>query len=125
MQGINDSIPEVMPRKSLLKRICVLLLMLGPAFQALGDTWEITASEWARPRHGDWLVRQPALAAAIEQLQQSPTSRLQIHYPGGDEGVLWAEELQAWLVALGVVSERIERLPGSGASDRVEIRVVQ
>lgn len=104
-------------------RIFALLLMLSPAFQAFGETWEISASEWARPRHGDWLVSQPALAAAIEQLQHSPNSHLEIRYPGGDEGVLWAEELQAWMVALGVASDRIERVPGSGAADRVQIRV--
>jgi hypothetical protein len=104
-------------------RIFALLLMLSPAFQAFGETWEITATEWARPRHGDWLVTQPALVAAIEQLQQTPSSHLEIRYPGGDEGVLWAEELQAWMVALGVASDRIERVPGSGAADRVQIRV--
>ncbi|MCW8827920.1 MAG: hypothetical protein OQK94_02565 [Gammaproteobacteria bacterium] len=109
----------------MLKRICVLLLMLSPAFQALGESWEISASEWSRPRHGDWLVRQPALVAAIEQLQRVPTTRLQIRYPGGDEGVLWAEELQSWLVALGLESDRIERVPGSGTADHIQIRVAE
>lgn len=107
----------------MLKRICALLLLLVPFAAQSGQSWDISASEWARPRHGDWLVKQPALAAAVEQLQQDPAARIQIHYPGGDEGVLWAEELQAWLVALGVGSERIERVPGSGAADRVQLRV--
>lgn len=109
----------------MLKRICVLLLMLSPAFEALGETWEISAAEWARPRHGTWLLQQPALSAAVKQIQQNPASVLQIRYPGGDEGVLWAEELQSWLVALGLESDRIERVPGSGAADRVQIRVVE
>lgn len=117
--GNSDKISTVM------FRIFAFLLMLSSAFQAFGETWEITASEWARPRHGDWLVHQPALAAAIEQFQHTSTSRLEIRYPGGDEGVLWAEELQAWMVALGVASDRIERVPGSGAADRVQIRVKQ
>jgi len=97
--------------------------MLLPALPVIGETWDITASQWARPRHGDWLVNQPSLAAAIKRLQQSPDAVLEIRYPGGDEGVLWAEELQAWLVALGVASDRIERVPGSGAADRVQISV--
>jgi hypothetical protein len=109
----------------MLKRTCVLLLLLTPISAIGAESWDISASEWARPRHGDWLVRQPALAAAIEQLQQDPKAHLQIHYPGGDEGVLWADELQAWLVALGVGSDRIERAPGSGAADRVQLRVVK
>lgn len=109
----------------MLIRICALILMLSPALEAYGESWEISALEWARPRHGDWLVRQPALAGALEQVQQNPESHLQIRFPGGDEGVLWAEELQSWLVALGLESDRIERVPGSGAADRVQIRVVE
>ena len=107
----------------MLKRTCILLLLFVPLAAQCAQSWDISASEWARPRHGDWLVRQSALAGAIEQLQQDPTARMQIHYPGGDEGVLWADELQAWLVALGVSSERIEQVPGSGSADRVQIRV--
>jgi len=109
----------------MLKRTCALLLLLVPFTVQGGQSWDISASEWARPRHGDWLVRQPALSAAIGQFQQDTDSRLQIHYPGGDEGVLWAEELQAWLVALGVGSDRIERVPGSGAADRIQLRVIK
>ena len=104
-------------------RIFALLLLLTPAIQAFGGTWEITASEWARPRHGDWLVEQPSLAAALKQFQSTPNAHLEIRYPGGDEGVLWSEELQAWLVALGVASDRIDRVPGSGAADRIQLRV--
>lgn len=108
-----------------MKRICVLLLLLAPFSQVIAESWEISAAQWARPRHGDWLASQPSLVAAVEQLQQFPEAHLQIHYPGGDEGVLWAEELQSWLVALGLSSARIERMPGSGAADRIEIRVVE
>ncbi len=107
----------------MLKRICAMWLLVIPVSAFCGQSWDISATEWARPRHGDWLVRQPALVAAIEQLQQDTEARLQILYPGGDEGVLWAEELQAWLVALGVGSERIERAPGSGAADRIQVRI--
>ncbi len=109
----------------MLKRTCALLLLLVPLSALCGESWDISASEWARPRHGDWLVRQPALVAAVEQLQQDPDARMQIYYPGGDEGLLWADELQAWLVALGVGSDRIERVPGSGAADRVQLRIVK
>jgi len=111
----------------MLKRTCALILLLLPAaiVYAEAESWDISASEWARPRHGDWLAKEPALVAAIKQFQTEPSARLQIHYPGGDVGVLWAEELQAWLVALGVGSDRIERVPGSGAADRVLLRVVK
>ena len=103
--------------------LLLLPLLAAPSLVPADDGWQLTALEWAQPRHGEWLVAQPALAGAVSALQQQPDSRLQIRYPGGDEGVLWAEELQAWLVALGVASNRIERIPGSGAADRIQLEV--
>jgi hypothetical protein len=108
-----------------MTRTLIALLLLSPLPVFSEESWQITALEWAQPRHGEWLVRQPALAAAIDQLQQQPQSRLQIRYPGGDEGILWAEELQAWLVALGLASNRIERVPGSSEADRILLVIVQ
>lgn len=102
-----------------------LLLQFAPFYVYGEESWEITAQEWARPRHGEWLIHQPALRGAISQLQQLPQSRLQLRYPGGDEGVLWAEELQSWLVALGLASVRIELVPGSSRADLIQLDVVQ
>lgn len=82
----------------------------------------VTAVEWAQPRNGLTLTRYPALHQAVSELQQG--QRLQLRYPGGDEGSLWASELQAWLVALGLSSDRIELLPGSARADAIELRVV-
>lgn len=106
-------------------RISLVFLLLFPVLVIGEESWQISALEWAQPRHGEWLVRQPALAAAIERLQQQPQTRLQIRYPGGDEGVLWSEELQAWLVALGLPSSRIERVPGGSTADRIQLDIVQ
>jgi hypothetical protein len=113
--GISDKILPIM-RKTL-----IALLLLSPFPATSEESWQITALEWARPRHGEWLVRQPALSEAIGQMQQQPQARLQIRYPGGDEGVLWAEELQAWLVALGLASNRIERVPGSSEAATISL----
>ena len=99
-----------------------LLLMLATPLRA-ETVWTLTADEWARPRHGEWLAAHPGLAGVIAQLQQSQDSLLQIRYPGGDEGVLWAEELQAWLIALGLESSRIETLPGSGGERVIQLEV--
>ncbi len=109
----------------MLRKSVAFLLLLTPLYGYGEEPWQISALEWARPRHGEWLVRQPALTAAIGQLQQDPQSRLLIRYPGGDEGVLWAEELQAWLVALGVASNRIERVPGSSEAEMIQLVIAQ
>ena len=108
-----------------MRRTLVALLLTFPVLVCGEDSWQISAVEWAQPRHGEWLASQPALVAAIGQLQQQPQSRLQIRYPGGDEGVLWAEELQAWLVALGLASNRIERVPGSSQAGMIQLDIVR
>ena len=103
-------------------RIFSLLIITLPVSAEV--TWTLSGADWARPRHGEWLVAHPALQATLGKLQQSPQSVLQLRYPGGDEGVLWVEELQAWLVALGLESDRIETLPGSGGEAVIQLEVV-
>lgn len=107
-------------------RILFLLLALGLATPSFaGDTpLHITAGEWARPRAGIDLVRFPELAAAVRGLLASPDSSLAIRYPGGDEGSLWAGELRAWLVALGIPSVRIELVPGSSLPGQLDLQLV-
>lgn len=120
MSGFSDNIFNAMVRRYLPLSFA---LLLSAQLAVAGETWQLSSAEWAQPRHGEWLVRQPALSAAVNALQQQPEAHLLIRYPGGDEGVLWADELQAWLVALGVASSRIERFPGSGSADHIELEV--
>ncbi|WP_127477928.1 hypothetical protein [Sulfurivermis fontis] len=105
-----------------MKRVlwtAVWLLMAGGV--TAGEPLFVTAAEWAQPRTGTALLQHPALAQAMAELHDGQT--LQLLYPGGDEGSLWARELQAWLVALGLSSQRIELLPGSTREDAIELRV--
>jgi hypothetical protein len=105
--------------KHLLPAFC---LLLAATAAAAAEPLYVTAVEWAQPRTGAALMQHPALARAMHELQ--PGQSLQLLYPGGDEGSLWASELQAWLVALGLSSQRIELLPGSPREDAIELRVV-
>lgn len=106
----------------MITRLFLLLICSLPL--SAETVWTLSAADWARPRHGEWLVGHPALQGAIDSVQRSPQGLLQLRYPGGDEGVLWVEELQAWLVALGLEPERIETLPGSGADAVIQLEVV-
>ncbi len=101
------------------------VLLLAAVWQVQASAAEplfVTAVEWAQPRTGAALLQYPALAQVMTQLQDG--QRLELHYPGGDEGSLWVRELQAWLVALGLSSQRIDLLPGSQRADAIELRVV-
>ncbi|MDH5784805.1 MAG: hypothetical protein OEZ16_04255 [Chromatiales bacterium] len=105
-----------------LIRLFLLVVISLPAHAA--QVWTLEATDWARPRHGEWLVAHPPLLEAVQSLQQQPHSTLRLRYPGGDEGQLWVGELQAWLVALGLESERIEVLPGGSSVGTIQLEVI-
>jgi hypothetical protein len=81
----------------------------------------IHAEQWDIPRHGETLIKQPELGKIVRQWALQATARIEIHYPGGEEGELWVQELMDWLVALGVPSEAILHSPGSGGEDIINL----
>ena len=86
-----------------------LLLILGlwSVSAAWAEPVTLSAADWARPRSGTALVQQPALARAVQALEKSPRATVLIAHPRDEAGQLWAEELRAWLVALGISSAQI------------------
>lgn len=52
-----------------------------------------------------------------------PNARLLVRYPGGDRGSRWAQELQNWLISLGVPSIDLEMMPGSADVDIIELEI--
>lgn len=102
---------------------CALLLGLCSGL-ALAEDFTLTQDEWARPRQGDTLVQMAPLRAAVQALNAAPGKRLLVHYPGGEEGGLWAHELRAWLIALGVSAQEIELVPGGADALALRLQVV-
>lgn len=84
----------------------------------------VSAEDWSRPRDGIYIARLPALAAAVNRLIDQPSNKLLIRYPEGEDGVLWAQELRGWLVALGISSNRVDILSSSTNRDALELAVV-
>lgn len=110
--------------ESMLKKLCaVLLCVTSVTVWASEVPLRVTADEWAQPRSGETLLRHPALLEAVQRLRADDSALLEIRYPGGDSGSLWARELQAWLVALGIESSRIRLVPGSDATDQLQLRI--
>ena len=106
-------------------RICILFLLLtqlSPIF-AMEREWVLSADEWARPRDGKGIVSMPVLKESILAWRGQPDLNLVIHYPGGEEGILWAKELQDWLVALGIPSSHIQTISGHSRKDAVTIEL--
>jgi hypothetical protein len=87
------------------------------------DRYILTAEMWARPRTGKAVLAMPPVRAAVQNLVQTPDSLLLIRYPGGDEGSIWAEELQGWLISLGIEPTLIEMRPGS-IPEQIELQLM-
>lgn len=87
------------------------------------DSYVLTQEQWSVPRRVETVLQMPAIKQILTVVDKAPASRLRILYPGGDEGTLWAHELKAWLVSLGISSRQIELRPGSAESAAIEIQV--
>lgn len=92
--------------------ITLLFLILPFAAVSAAPMYVMSAEQWMRPRQGADLLADERLRERVLGLDEQPGSRLQIHYPGGEAGGLWAHELRSWLIALGVPGARIELAPG-------------
>lgn len=105
-----------------------LLIVTSAASCESSSAELITAEDWSHPRNGVFVARLPAVAAAVDQMTARPNRKLLIRYPDGEAGVLWAQELRAWLVAMGISSNRIDIVPGSAPSsisdDALELAVI-
>ncbi|MBF0471258.1 MAG: hypothetical protein HQL48_07760 [Gammaproteobacteria bacterium] len=82
----------------------------------------ISRSEWQRPRSGEHFLAQPGLQRLMQRLSREK-GVLAIRHPGGDEGVMWAEELRGWLVALGLSSARIVLVPSGGDAAMITLQL--
>ena len=77
-------------------------------------------------RFGESLVQMPALKSTVREyldVENRRGQRIVIRHPRGEEGVLWAEELRGWLVALGIPSDDVVVSPASTRVDAIELAV--
>jgi hypothetical protein len=87
------------------------------------DRYVLTAGMWARPRSGKGVLAMAPVRDAVRSLIKTPGNHLLIRYPGGDEGSIWAEELQGWLISLGIEPTLIEMRPGS-TPEQIELQLM-
>ncbi len=108
-----------------MKRLLFLIFCLLPAVQAAErPVAELGAEFWFTPRHGDVIAGRADLGEAVKKLIAEPEAYLILRYPETESGELWGRELQAWLVSLGVVSDRIELQPDPARLESVGVVLV-
>ncbi|MDH5485358.1 MAG: hypothetical protein OEY43_09015 [Gammaproteobacteria bacterium] len=108
-------------RLNFITRILLVFAIAQPVVYAGSTDFILKAEQWDMPRHGEMLLRQPQLKAVALLWASTPGSRIELRYPGGEEGELWVQELVDWLVALGIPSSALVRQPGSSAEDVIQL----
>jgi len=103
----------------------ILSLLISINVYAQDVNIELRAESWDIPRHGETLLTVPELSMVMQKWMIDPSRKIELRYPGGEEGELWVEELKDWFVSLGVPSSIIQLAPGSNAEDIINIVIVK
>ncbi|HHJ81354.1 MAG TPA: hypothetical protein ENJ65_06940 [Candidatus Tenderia electrophaga] len=109
----------------MMKRFLFLLICLMPIGHAAEESVAVLDAEfWFMPRHGSVVAEHDGVRVAVNKLIANPDAYLALRYPDNETGELWGQELQAWLVSLGLVSDRIELQPGYEQVEGVALVVI-
>jgi hypothetical protein len=89
-----------------------------------GTGWRLTSEQWEFSRNGEALLSLPVLKQIINAWLSEKDKLIEIQYPGGEDGEFWVQELSDWFVALGIPSDAMVVVPGSGADDMIQFNLV-
>ncbi len=106
----------------------VLALTLACAFAAsaqAADIFTVTPELWDRPRTARAVLEHLAVKQALALHFAQPGSRLVIHHGYGQDPLLQAEELRAWLMALAIDGARISLVNDVKAHQSLNIEVLK
>lgn len=89
------------------------------------QAWELQAEQWEFARGGENILSLPVLNNLITSWLADRQKLIEIKYPGGEEGEFWVQELTDWLVSLGIPSDRMIIVAGSGAGDMIKFDLIK
>jgi len=87
--------------------------------------WALYAEQWELARSGETILSLPVLKKVIQAWLSDKQKKIEIQYPGGEDGEFWVQELADWLVSLGIPSKNMVITPGSGADDVIKLNIVK
>jgi hypothetical protein len=94
-------------------------------FAVAAQTYVVPPELWDRPRSGRAVLEQPAVRQAVSAWLALPGARLVVHHGSGQESLLAAEELRAWLAALALEPARISLRDGLKPNEPLRLEVVR
>ena len=95
------------------RQLVFVFALLSVALPAWAEGVPVPPELWDQPRNGAIILEQPVFKRSVDALLSNPEARLHIRFGKGDETLLQAEELRAWLIALAVDGKRIELIADS------------
>ena len=91
-------------------RACIGCWLAAASLAAAAEGWVVPQVLWERPRTAAAVMTEPAVRQALSAYLAQPGSQLVIHHGIGQNPLLDAEELRAWLMALAVDAGRVRLL---------------
>jgi len=112
--------------KQLLILLSVSLSLLLSSITNAIETREqrINLSEWPQYDNGPNIAALPQVKEIFSGFDEQPGDQIIIRYPGGNEGVKWAEKMRDWFISFGVPASYLKLETGSGASDQLLLILV-
>ncbi len=87
--------------------------------------WALSAEQWELARNGESILSLPVINSLINAWLSDKQKKIEIRYPGGEEGEFWVQELTDWLVSLGIPSDHLVVVTGSGAGDMIKFDLIK
>ena len=113
-----------MSRTLQLVALSLLLLAAIPAMPMSEHTETVMRGDWPSYENGSSILSLPQVRAILEKFEEDDGIRVELRYPGGDAGRMWAESLQQWFVTFGIPASYLELMPGSGAANQLVIALI-
>lgn len=88
------------------------------------STWVLRAEQWELAQTGESILAIQELNQLINAWLSEADRKIEIQYPGGEEGEFWVQQLSDWLVSLGIPSANMMIVPGSGAGDAIKFNLI-
>ena len=118
----KDATPDAKVKKA---SVSVQKLPSEPQQKKAIAIWELQAEQWELARSGESVLSLPVLHQVVNAWLSQKQKKIEIQYPGGEDGELWVQELTDWLVSLGIPSSTLVTTPGSGAGDVIKFKLIK
>ena len=112
-------------RRGTIRWLQAACLLIASSSALCAEPLVVAPELWDRPRSARAVLDQPEIREAVRAHLAQAGSRIVIHHSLGQEPLLQAEELRAWLMALAVDADRITLVNDLKSNQTMTIEVLK